>query len=121
MSDGFNTIGNRRWLVATVAKGKIATKSVISQSYGIKLLPHARTIMPVMAVNENKKLHLNVFKTLGTSMKKFDVSFSFAVAPHVMLISNICARRAEETWRERPPRKIASKGTHLKFSTTGRC
>jgi hypothetical protein len=56
--------------------------------------------------------------TFGTSMKKFENSTSFAVAPHVMFISNMCARSACETCSERPPRKMPRRKTHLKFSST---
>lgn len=51
-------------------------------------------------------------------MKKLENSNSFAVAPQVILISNMCAKSAWETWSERPPRKIPSRKIHLKFSKT---
>lgn len=38
-------------------------------------------------------------------MKKFDLSTSFAVAPHCMLILNIWARRARLRWNGSPPKK----------------
>jgi len=63
-----------------------------------------------------KYIHLNDLKIFGTSLKKLDASSSFAVAPHVMLIENMCARIAQLRWKERPPRKIIKKGSHLKFS-----
>lgn len=69
--------------------GRMATKSVIIQSYGIKLDPFAKMIMPAMPMTENIMENLNFFKTLGTSMKKLLNSASFEVAPQVMLISNM--------------------------------
>jgi hypothetical protein len=115
---GFSAIGNNKWLAVTVAMGKMATKSFIIQSCGTKLLPTANMIIPAIPSRANIMLHLNFFNTLGTSMKKLENSASLAVAPHVMFISNMWARRAEETCRERPPRKMASMGIHLQFSRT---
>lgn len=40
-------------------------------------------ITPVIANKAKIILHLNRFKTFGTSMKKFEYSTSFPVAPHV--------------------------------------
>ncbi len=64
-------------------------------------------------------LHLNFRSTLGTSMKKFENSASFDVAPHVISISNMCASNADETCRDSPPRKTASRRVHLRFWRTG--
>jgi hypothetical protein len=44
-------------------------------------------------------------KIRGTSMKKFDFSTSFLVAPHVMLYEMRCAMRAWDRWIDRPPKK----------------
>ena len=38
---------------------------------------------------------------------------TFAVAPQVMLISNMWASRACETWMEMPPRKMNKRNSHL--------
>ena len=114
---GLRTMGSSMWLAVTVDMGKIATKSLICQSGGIKL-PSERIIMPTMPMRAKSILNLNFLRTLGTSMKKLENSASFAVAPHVMLISNMWARRADETCRERPPRKIASIKVHLKLIIT---
>lgn len=114
---GLRTMGNSIWLTVTVDMGKIATKSFICQSGGTKL-PSERTIMPRMPMRANSMLNLNFLRTFGTSMKKLENSASLAVAPHVMLISNMWARRADETCRERPPRKIASIRVHLKLIIT---
>ena len=97
--------------------GKIATKSVIRQSGGMKV-PVAKTTMPAIPSKAKIMLNLNFLRTLGTSMKKLENSASLLVAPQVMSISNMWASRAEETCRERPPRKMASMRTHLKFSYT---
>jgi len=45
------------------------------------------------------------FKILGTSMKKFERSTSFFVAPHVMLYENRCESSARERWMLKPPKK----------------
>ena len=55
------------------------------------------TIMPAMLKMANAIENLNLFKTFGTSMKKLLNSASFAVAPHVMLTSNMWASSAWET------------------------
>lgn len=114
---GFSTIGSSKWLTVTVAMGRMGTKSLICQSGGINE-PVARMIIPTIPVSENAMLYLNFFRTLGTSMKKLENSASLAVAPQVMSTSNMCARRAPETWRERPPRKMQSIKVHLKFMRT---
>ena len=113
-------MGNSIWLTVTVDMGKIATKSLICQSGGTFKLEEERTIMPEMPMKANNMLNLNFRSTLGTSMKKLENSASLAVAPHVMLISNMCASRADETCRERPPRKIASIKVHLKLIITNK-
>ena len=59
---------------------------------------------------------LTFFNTLGTSIKKLENSASLEVAPHVMSISNMWASRAWETCKLKPPRKMASRKVHLKFS-----
>jgi len=41
----------------------------------------------------------------GTSMKKFDRSTSFFVAPHVMLYEKRCASSASDKWIDKPPKK----------------
>ena len=88
MSAGFRTIGKSMWLVVTVAIGKMATKSLICQSGGMKL-PHASTIMPIMPMRAKAIENLNFLRTLGTSMKKLENSASLEVAPQVISISNM--------------------------------
>jgi len=112
---GLSASGNNKWLAVTVAIGRIATKSVISQPYGMNGAT-AKITMPAMPTSENMKENLNFLSTLGTSIKKLLNSASLDVAPQVISISNMWASRAWETWRERPPRKIASIRVHLKFS-----
>lgn len=75
-------MGNNIWLAATVAMGKIATKSLISHEYGMKG-PVAKVIIPAMANVENAKENLNFFRTFGTSIKKLENSASLDVAPQV--------------------------------------
>jgi hypothetical protein len=67
---------------------------------------------------QNKNVKRNFLSSFGISLKKVVSSASLAVAPQVILISNMCDRRACEMWREMPPRKIRRSGTHLKFSQT---
>ncbi len=76
--------------------GRMATKSVMRQSHGTNGA-NAIMIMPAILMTAKAMENLNLFKTLGTSMKKLLNSASFAVAPHVMSISNIWARSAWET------------------------
>jgi hypothetical protein len=52
------------------------------------------------------KATLKRARIFGTSKKKFDLSTSFFVAPHVMLYENKCARIALLKWIESPPKKI---------------
>ena len=74
----------------------MATKSVMRQSYGTKFAS-AIMIMPAMPMTAKAMENLNFLKTFGTSMKKLLNSASFAVAPHVISISNIWASSAWET------------------------
>lgn len=71
-------------------------KSLILQLHGTKWAQD-RMIMAAILSSANAKLHLNLLMTFGTSMKKLLSSASLEVAPHVMLISNICASKALET------------------------
>ena len=54
-----------------------------------------------LTTNESQKRR----KMRGTSLKKFERSTSFFVAPHVMLYEKRWARSACERWMERPPKK----------------
>ena len=76
-----------------VAMGTMAVISLIFQSHGT-CGATARNIIPEIPMIEKAMLNLNFFNTLGTSMKKFENSASFAVAPQVILISNMWARSA---------------------------
>lgn len=64
---GFNAIGRSKCEVATVAMGKMATKSVMRQLYGMKGA-QARTIMRMMKPNEKIMEYLN--------WRRIDVSLS---------------------------------------------
>lgn len=55
---GFSASGSRKWLAATVAMGRMATKSVIRQSCGINGAT-ANMTMPAMAVSEKSMENLN--------------------------------------------------------------
>lgn len=82
---GLRAIGNSIWLAATVAIGKMATKSLINQEWGINSAV-ASIIIPMIAMSEKINEILNLFRTLGTSMKKLDFSTSLAVAPQTYSI-----------------------------------
>lgn len=55
---GLSAMGNKKWLAATVAMGKIATKSWILQSCGMKGAS-ARMIMAAIKVREKSMENLN--------------------------------------------------------------
>merc|ERR1712169_104180 len=95
----------------------MATKSVMRQSWGIKSAV-ARIMTPMMDKRDRSMETRNFFNTLGTSMKKLENSASLEVEPQLMSISNMCAKRAWLTCRDRPPRNRASMRVHLKFSQT---
>lgn len=58
MRAGFRAMGSKRWLVATVAMGRIATKSLMRQSIGTKGAT-ARMMMAVMKNREKAIEYLN--------------------------------------------------------------
>lgn len=58
MRAGLRAIGSKRWLVATVAMGRMATKSVIRQSIGTKGAT-ARMTIATMKRMENAIEYLN--------------------------------------------------------------
>ena len=70
--------------------------------------------IPTMRTQESNHENQKRLKILGISLKKFDRSTSFFVAPHVMLYEKQCARMACETGIESPPKK---KKLHTQFST----
>jgi hypothetical protein len=63
------------------------------------------TTIPMRVTKHKRKATQNRLKIRGTSMKKFDLSTSFFVAPQVMLNENKCARRAVEMCMLSPPKK----------------
>jgi hypothetical protein len=64
MRAGFRAIGRSRWLAATVAMGKMATKSVMRQSRGTKGAT-ARITMATMKKSENVIEYLNCARYPG--------------------------------------------------------
>lgn len=58
MSAGFSASGSKKCDVATVAMGRMATKSVIFQSYGTNGAT-ARMIMPTMNMSDKSIEYLN--------------------------------------------------------------
>ncbi len=97
-----------------VPSGNIAMKIFILQKNGI--MPVLKTIIIAVHVMQKMNVNLNFFNSLGISSKKLVFSISFAVAPQLRSISNIWHNIACETCNEIPPRKMVSRGIHLKFS-----
>lgn len=62
--------------------------------------------------------HLKLLKIFGISWKKLVTVFFLFVAPHCMSMLNMWARIARLRWKDKPPKKIANIGIHLKFSTS---
>ena len=90
---------------ATRASGKMTAHAFpgIRHSKGMRLLERRIiiTIVKPLIMSATR----NRFRIRGTSMKKFDFSTSFFVAPHVMLYENRCASSAMDKWSEMPPKK----------------
>lgn len=70
-------------------------------------------IIPATRTIEIESCTQNLFKIFGISLKKFERSTSFFVAPHVMLYENIWARMDCESGMERPPKKKKLWGNHI--------
>lgn len=64
-----------------------------------------RIIMPATMIQDTSHMNQNRLKIFGTSLKKFDRSTSFFVAPQVMLYEKRCARMACDTGMDSPPKK----------------
>jgi hypothetical protein len=72
--------------------------------------------MPPMMMRRTAYMYLKDLNIFGNSLKKFDFSASFDVAPHCMSMEHRCAIIAPERWNDRPPKKSENMGIHLKFS-----
>ena len=68
--------------------------------------------MPAAMRMQKAKVKRNLPRILGTSSKKVELSTSFAVAPQDMSMEKRCERMAWETCMERPPMKMAMRGSH---------
>jgi len=94
ISQGLSTIGNKIWLPATTASGKMTAQS----APGICHPEGTRSVENTMIITNMRKLMTSASqkrrRMRGTSMKKLDRSTSFFVAPHVMLYEKRCARSA---------------------------
>ena len=64
-----------------------------------------RMIIAMTRIHATSHENQKRLKIFGTSLKKFDRSTSFFVAPQVMLYENMWARRAWERWMLSPPKK----------------
>ena len=98
-------MGKRIWLPATIASGKMTAQEVPGIWY-----PSGRSVLAKTPIipNERKpttKASQNRRRIRGTSMKKFERSTSFFVAPHVMLYETRCASSACDKWIDKPPKK----------------
>jgi hypothetical protein len=69
---GLRARGRSRWLAATVAMGKMATKSVMRQSYGTKGAT-ARMTMPAM------KMHEKIMENLNCKISEISIRFIIRV------------------------------------------
>ena len=98
-------MGKRRWHPATSASGKRTAQAFpgIRYARGIRLLE--KTTIITMTKKLRTSDSQNRRRMRGTSMKKFDFSTSFFVAPHWILYEKRCASRAWDKWSERPPKK----------------
>jgi hypothetical protein len=105
INQGLSTMGKRIWHAATSASGKRTAHDDpgIRHSRGRRLV-EKRIIMQI-ARKLTSRASQNRFKIRGTSMKKWDFSTSFFVAPHVMLYEKRCASNAWDKWIDRPPKK----------------
>jgi len=85
INQGLSTMGNKTWLPATSASGKITAQydPGICQSGVTK--GKLNMIIIAKQAKDNKKASQKRLRIRGTSMKKFDRSTSFFVAPQVML------------------------------------
>jgi hypothetical protein len=94
INHGLSTIGNKMWLPATTASGKMTAQSTPGICHPGGTRPVERTtiitIMKKLMTSDSQ----NRRRMRGTSMKKLDRSTSFLVAPHVMLNEKRCARSA---------------------------
>lgn len=87
-------MGNRIWHPATRARGKRTAQ----EFEGIRYANGTREVERIAIATSANTLIISATRNrrriFGTSMKKFDFSTSFFVAPHWILYENRCARRA---------------------------
>ena len=93
------------WPPATTARGKMTAQSDPSMRHWMGTAGVLRMIMPKMTIQATSHENQKRLKILGISLKKFDRSTSFFVAPHVILYEKQCARIACDTGIESPPKK----------------
>lgn len=75
----------------------------------------------ILATMVKRNVHLKRLKIMGSSIKKDVSSLSLEVAPQIMSMPSMCDKRACETCKLSPPRKMDIIGTHFKFSSTIVC
>src|SRR6266404_5002182 len=98
-------MGKRIWLPATRTSGKMTAQEDVGICHPKGRKPLAKTTIianmrkPIRSASQNRR------RIRGTSMKKFDRSTSFFVAPHVMLYEKRCASSASDKWIDKPPKK----------------
>ena len=73
------------------------------------------TTIPAMRIQERSQENQKRLNILGISLKKFDRSTSFFVAPHVMLYEKQWARIACDTGIESPPKKKKLHATGVSY------
>ena len=97
--------GKRMWHPTTTASGKMTAHAEPSTRQAMGTIGVLRTTIAKMTTHETSHENQKRLKILGISLKKFDRSTSFLVAPHVMLYEKQWARIACETGIESPPKK----------------
>jgi hypothetical protein len=105
INQGLSTMGKRIWLPATMASGKMTDQEDPGICHPIGRRPLAKTAIIPNARKPTTNASQNRRRIRGTSMKKFDRSTSFLVAPHVMLYEKRCASSAWDKWIDSPPKK----------------
>ena len=97
--------GKRMWQPATTERGKMTAQAEPSTRHSTGTSGVLRMMMPKTSIQDTSHENQKRLKILGISLKKFDRSTSFLVAPHVMLYEKQWARIACETGIESPPKK----------------
>ena len=93
ISQGFSKIGNKIWLLAMTASGKMTTQSTLGICHpeGTRLVESTMIMnirKPMMSASQKRR------RMCRTSMKKLDHSTSFFIMHYMMLYKKRCVRSA---------------------------